>query len=303
MDRLERSGQIRHRAGVFDEFLEGGHDRRAGEELAEQIYLPAKLFVRNWFDEFFGGGAGGGIEFGNLRGGSASDAKSFAFRGELRNQTDGVCARGVDTAAGEEQIADESIAQVAFEAGNAAPAGNETQAKFRKSEARHFVGHDDVASQGQLEAASKTNPMDRGNGDEGRGVSGVEHRMDALQKFAGTSEALFFGQRGSTAIELAQVGPGRETMFASAGNDADRGFWRKRTEGGDESFQLGERGRADFVRGLMVESELNDSLSPFPAQHLAGEGFHLNDSPEQAKRAPGLPSLLQSEPHEDDPNE
>jgi hypothetical protein len=53
----------------------------------------------------------------------------------------------------------------------------------------------------------------------------------------------------------------------------------------------------------MVESELNDSLSPFPAQHLAGEGFHLNDSPEQAKRAPGLPSLLQSEPHEDDPNE
>src|SRR5260221_7430453 len=99
MDGLEGSGraisrQIGHGAGVFDEFLEGGHDRRARKELAEKIDLPAKLLVRNGLDEFFGGGAGDGVELRDLRGGRASNAKSLAFRGELHDHANRVSASG-----------------------------------------------------------------------------------------------------------------------------------------------------------------------------------------------------------------
>src|SRR5258708_3483356 len=279
MDGLEGSGraisrQIGHGAGVFDEFLEGGHDRRARKELAEKIDLPAKLLVRNGLDEFFGGGASDGIELCDLRGDRASDAKSLAFRGKLRNQADRVSAAGVDAPSSQKQVARERVTCVALQTGDAAETGDQTQPQLGKRETRHFVGDNNVAAERQLQAASEANAVDRGNRDERRGIDRVKHCMYAFQKLARTGEALFFGERGGRVIELAQVGPGRETMFARTGDDTGRCFRRERAEGSNELLEFREHGRADFVGGLMVESELNDSLSPFPSQRPAGKGFH-----------------------------
>src|SRR5258706_180734 len=78
-------GQIRHGAGAFDKFFQGGHDGGAGEEFAEEVDLAAKLIVRNGLNEFFGGRARHGVVLGDLRGRRAGDAKGFAFTGKLRH--------------------------------------------------------------------------------------------------------------------------------------------------------------------------------------------------------------------------
>ena len=48
----------------------------------------------------------------------------------------------------------------------------------------------------------------------------------------------------------------------------------ERWDGGDEFFQLGEHGGANFVGGRAIEREFDNAVAPFPAQSFAGEGFH-----------------------------
>ena len=67
-------------------------------------------------------------------------------------------ARGVEAASGEQQIADERIAQVAFKPRNAAETGNQTQPQFGKAKARELVGDDEVADEREFKAAAKTSP-------------------------------------------------------------------------------------------------------------------------------------------------
>src|SRR5689334_22382869 len=76
-------GQVGHGAGVFDEFLEGGHDGRASEEFAEEVDFAAKFLGGNGLDEFLGSGTGYGVVLGDLRGGRAGDSKGLAFSGQL----------------------------------------------------------------------------------------------------------------------------------------------------------------------------------------------------------------------------
>jgi len=140
--------------------------------------------VRDGLDEFFGGGTGDTVELGDLSGGSAGDLQSFTFGGELRDEADRLRASGVDAAAGEEEIANEAVAEIALEARNAAKAGNEAETKFGKSEAGHFIGDDDIADEREFESATETDTVNGGDGDERRIVEPIENRVDVLEKIA-----------------------------------------------------------------------------------------------------------------------
>src|SRR5258708_23986079 len=80
-------GQIWHGAGVFDEFLQGGHDGRASEELAKEVDLSPQLIVWNWFDKFLGGRTSLGVVFRDLLGRRTCDAAGFAFARQWRHPT------------------------------------------------------------------------------------------------------------------------------------------------------------------------------------------------------------------------
>src|SRR5712692_10412948 len=82
--------EIGHGVGGFHEFFKGGHYARAGEEFAEEFDFAAEFLVRDGLDEFFGGGTGDGVEFGDLCGGGAGDFQGFALGGELRDEADGL---------------------------------------------------------------------------------------------------------------------------------------------------------------------------------------------------------------------
>ena len=126
----------------------------------------------------------------------ASDSEGFAFTGELSDQAYGLRARGVDGATGEEQIANEGVAEIAFEARDAAEAGNKARAKFGKCKARHFVGDDHVAGQREFESAAKTYAVNGGNGDERRGVERSSARRGCVPETRGRLRgALFLRKR------------------------------------------------------------------------------------------------------------
>src|ERR1051326_3143051 len=103
-------------------------------------------------------------------------------------------AGGVDTATGEQQIANETVAKVALETGNAPEAGNEAEAELREREASHFIGNDDVADESKFESAAETNAMNCGDGDEGSFVEPIQHSVNALEEVADTFGAGIFLQ-------------------------------------------------------------------------------------------------------------
>ena len=181
----------------------------------------------NGLDEFLGGGTGYGVVLDDLRSSRARDAKRFAFTGKLRNEADGLGTRSVDGSSGKEQIADESIAKIAFQARDTAEAGDESQAQFGKRKPRHFVGDDHVAGQGQLKSSTKTSAMNGGDGDKGRGIDRVQNGVDPFQKSADTRGAVFCGSCCRRRIQLAQVSTGRKHGLARAGNNADGSVRRK----------------------------------------------------------------------------
>src|ERR1051325_10314533 len=176
--------QIRHRAGVFDEFLQSCHHFGTRKELAENLNLAPKFFMRKRFHEFLGGCARHRIILCRLRGRGPGNCKSFAFSGKLRHQADGVRASSIYGAARKQQISDDSIAKIAFQSWHAAKTGNESEPQFGEGEARHFVGNNDVAGKSEFEPAAQACAMNRRDGDKRSGVDSVHDRMNALQKAA-----------------------------------------------------------------------------------------------------------------------
>src|SRR5438132_1310535 len=176
--------QVRHGIRGFDKFLERRQYCGASEELTKEIHFAAKLVVGDGLDESFRGGTSGGVEFGDLGRSGSGDLEGFAFGGELSDQADGLRARSVNAPPGKEEIADEGIAKVTFETRNAAETGDQAQAQFRKSEARHLVGDDNVASQGKFQATAEANSVNGSNGDKRRRVNGIQDGVNALEKIA-----------------------------------------------------------------------------------------------------------------------
>src|SRR5205807_7399963 len=110
--------------------------------------------------------------------------------GHLANQPRSHGLRGIDAAAGEQQITHEAIADIASQSRNPAEAGNEPKTQLRKTEARHLVRDNQIASQRQLEAAAKRNSVHRRDRGQRRSIDGAENAMYAFEKCAYAANAL-----------------------------------------------------------------------------------------------------------------
>ena len=266
--------EVLHRIVGLDETAEALHNLRAVEKFAEEFDLFTEFLVGDGLDEFFGGDAGFGVELGDLLGHGTGDLQRVAFAGKVRHESGLMRGLGFDCAAGEEQIADETVADVATEARNAAKAGDKTESKLGKAEARHFVGDDQIAEQRELEAPAHTQAVNGGERDEWRRVDGVGDAMNALDESAQAGDAFLWRKMQRVGVKLLQVASNAEATGASAGDNARAGDRRKRVDGGGKLFEFAEQQRADFVEGFVVEREFDDTIAPFPAQAFAAEFFN-----------------------------
>jgi len=265
---------VLHGVVGFDEAAETLHNGGAVEEFAEEVNLFAELLVRDGLDEFFGGDAGFGVELGDLLGHGTRDFERVAFAGEMRDEAGLVPGFGFDCAAREKQIADEAVANVAAETGNAAEAGDETEAKFGKAKARHFVGNDQIAEESEFQAASHAETVNGGESDKRRGVYGVCDFVDAFDEFSQARDAFLWRKIQRVVVKLFQIAADAEAAGAGAGDDAGTGDGGEAVDGGDELLQFTEKQGADFVEGFVVESEFDDPVAPLPAESFASEFLH-----------------------------
>jgi len=181
--------EVLHGVVGFDEAAEAFHDGGAVEKFAEELDFFAEFLVGDGLDKFFSGDAGFGVELGDLLGHGAGDFERVAFAGQMRDEPGLISGFGFDGAAGEEQIADEAVANVAAEAWNSAEAGNEAEAQLGETEARHFVRDDEIAEESEFEAAAHTEAVNSSKRDERRGVDGIGHAVDALDEFSEAGNA------------------------------------------------------------------------------------------------------------------
>src|SRR3984957_2518980 len=115
---------------------------------------------------------------------------------------------GFDRAAGEEQIADETVADVAPQARDSAEAGDETKSQLGKTEARHFVGDNEIAEDSKFEAAAHAQAVNGGKGNERSGINGIGHAVDALDKHSQAGDAFPGRKFHRVVVELFQVAAG-----------------------------------------------------------------------------------------------
>ncbi len=181
--------EVLHGVVGFDEAAEAFHHLGAVEEFAEEFDFLAEFLVGDGLDEFLGGHAGFGVELGDLPGHGAGDFERVAFSSEVRDEAGLVRSFRLDGAAGEEQIADEAVTDVAPKTRNAAEAGDETEAKLGKTEARHFVRDDQVAEKRELKSAAHAETVNGGEGDERCSIDCVGDFMDALDKLSEPGDA------------------------------------------------------------------------------------------------------------------
>src|SRR6266568_229512 len=101
--------------------------------------------MRDRFDEFFCGDHRAAIEFTQLSCRNARGAKCFALSGQLAHQSYRVGAGCVETASGQQQIANDGVPEITLQAWNSTEARDQAETKLRKGEARHLVGNDQIA--------------------------------------------------------------------------------------------------------------------------------------------------------------
>src|SRR5580765_5183105 len=159
-----------------------------------------QFVMRNRLDEVLGSPGCVTIEFRQLCGGGACRSQSFSFRNHLTHQPDLLRLCGVETAAGQQEIADNCVSDIALQAGDSAESGNQPQSQFRESKTSCFVGDDQIASQSQFEPSAERDAVYCGNGGNGSGVDHVEGVMNALQKVPHTLDRFFYWHRLGTPI-------------------------------------------------------------------------------------------------------
>ena len=249
--------------------------RGPGQELAEEIDLPLQLLPRHGLDEGLGGCGGGGIELGDLPRRGARHLQRRTLAGQLAHQAEGVGAGGVEAAAGEQEIPHHGVAHVPLQARDAAETGHQAEPQLGKAEARQPVGHHEIASEGELQAATEADAVHCGEGRVGPGIDGVEHGVDALQK---TAHAGHPGRRRGdllhAGVQLAEIGTGAEARRQAAVDDEGVGVIAQRLQGGDAALQLAERRGSDLVARRPVQFQLDDAVHELPAQRLSVEFPH-----------------------------
>src|SRR5208337_1984970 len=92
----------------------------------------------------------------------------------------------------------------------------------------------------------------------------VHDAVNALQKFPDAAQSRLFFHCLRALIELAEVGPGAETRLLLAVDDQRMRIAFQIVQSGSEVFEIVERGRADLVARLTVESQLDDAVVLLP---------------------------------------
>src|SRR5580692_332958 len=266
--------QIGHSVGGLDEFAERRHHRRPLEQFAKEIDLAPQLLMRDGLDKLFRCRSRDAIKFDNLLRRRPRDAQRFTLRGKLRNQSHTLCARGVNASARQEKLSDKCVPQITLQARNATEPWNQAEAQFGKCKTRHFVCHDDVARERQFESAPEADAMNGSDRRERRGIDGVEHGVNPLEKSAHAGNALFSRELRATVVKLAKVGARGKTVLALTVNDARGGFWRQPFDCRNKLFQFREHRQPDFVGRLAIECQFHHAVAPRPAEGFPGERLH-----------------------------
>ena len=178
-------------------------------------------------------------------------------------------ARCVNAAASQQKITNHRIPEVPLQPRNSAETRHQAQAQLGKGETRHLVGDDQIAYQRQFEAPAERHPVDGSNRGQRRGVDGVQHAMDALQKVAHACKGLGLLHLLRTTIELAEVGPGTEAGLHGAVHDQGMGMPGQSLERLREFFQFFQRERSDFIAGAAVQREFDHAVCDSPRDCLA----------------------------------
>src|SRR5581483_824660 len=133
----------------------------------------------------------------------------------LAHQSYGSGFLSVDGAAGQEQVANHCITEIALQPRDSAESRHEAEAQLGEAEAGHLVGHDEVAGERQLKTAAEGNAMHRSDRDQRRSINRVQHTMNAFQKIAYTVQPLRRVQLLAAQVKLAQVGARAEPFLQS----------------------------------------------------------------------------------------
>src|SRR5580700_2691380 len=128
-------------------------------------------------------------------------------------------ARCVEAAPGQQQVANDSVAQVPLQSRNAAESWDQAETQLGKAETRHLVGNNQIADQGQFEASAKGDSVHGCDGSERSGIDGVEDAVNALQKVAYPGNSVRFFHLLGALKEFAQIGAGTEPRRQGAVDD------------------------------------------------------------------------------------
>jgi hypothetical protein len=149
------SRQIGLRIRALDKFAQARFNRGLGEQLAKELNLLPQFGVGNWLQKLFGDAACNAVEFLDLRGGEARDFERIAFGHELANQANLLCLGCVNAPPGQQQVAHNSVAQIALQTRDAAKAGDQPNRNSGKQKRAILSAMIRSHTKRQLKAAAK----------------------------------------------------------------------------------------------------------------------------------------------------
>src|SRR6266403_6373854 len=114
------SWQVRLWVFAFHELLQSSLHRGLRKQVAEDIDLLPQVLIGNRLDEFFGHACRVASNFAEWGGGTTRRSERLAFGHHLAHQPSLLSLRGIQAAAGEQQIAHDCVAQIALQPRDAA---------------------------------------------------------------------------------------------------------------------------------------------------------------------------------------
>src|SRR3954464_1752673 len=121
--------------------------------------------MRDRLDELFRDCRRVPVELPHLRGGGTGCAQGFSLADHLTHEPDLLSLGGVETSSGQEQVANDTVAEIALQARDSAESGNEAEPEFGKRKAGEFVREYKIAHQSQFETSAERHSV---NGSDGR---------------------------------------------------------------------------------------------------------------------------------------
>src|SRR5580692_4124069 len=199
--------QIRLRILALGKLSQTGLYRRSNKELAENVYLPLQLFIRNRLNKLLRRDGSLPIKLSELCRSCPRHSQRLALCNDLTHQSNLLKLGRIKTASCKQQIANHRIPQITLQTRDSTESGNQSQPQLRKTKSRHLIGDDQIAHQRQLKAAAESHSMHRRDCGQGRSIDRVQHPVNTLQIIANTLSGVLPIHLLRTAIQLSQVGP------------------------------------------------------------------------------------------------